>query len=49
MEEVEGLPIETVYNLIHANVMSLEEFIEWINYKDRESVLEGISYARDEE
>lgn len=34
MEEVEGLPIETVYSLIQANVMSLDEFEDWVYHRD---------------
>jgi hypothetical protein len=29
MEDVEDLPLETIYNLIKNNVLSLDDFQEW--------------------
>ena len=29
MEDVEDLPLETIYNLIKNNILSLEDFQEW--------------------
>ncbi len=31
MEEVEGLPIETVYNLIKNGTLSLDDFKDWVH------------------